>query len=68
MNKKRFYDTCNEMPVENDGDSCIHVIFLDHPLPAQVELAALFLIAKKKLSKEARKRSILCKKMWEIQP
>ena len=38
------------------------------PPPAQVELAALFLVAKKKLSKEAKKRSILCKKTWGIQP
>ena len=38
------------------------------PPPAQVELAALFLVAKKKLSDEAKKDSILCKKTWGIQP
>ena len=38
------------------------------PPHAQVELAALFLVAKKKLSDEAKKDSILCKKTWGIQP
>ena len=38
------------------------------PPHAQVELAALFLVAKKKLSDKAKKDSILCKKTWGIQP
>ena len=43
-------------------------VSLNVPPHAQVELAALFLVAKKKLSNEAKKDSILCKKTWGIQP
>ena len=39
-----------------------------HPPHARVELAALFLVAKKKLYGQAKKGSILCKKTWGIQP
>ena len=38
------------------------------PSPAQVGLAALFLVAKKKLSIGARNRLYLCKKASGIQP
>ena len=38
------------------------------PLHARFGLAALFLVAKRKLSEQAGKKSNLCKKTWGIQP
>ena len=40
----------------------LHLHIIIFPPPAQVELAALFLVAEKKLSDEAKNDSILCKK------